>query len=76
MESGVSTESAALNPQERVSTALDRASELESTGMLAGAVSELEAALTQARSTPYEIEFQTRIRLGMTLSDFYLSLDN
>lgn len=75
MESGVSTESAALKPQERVSAGLDRASELESTGMLGGAVAELEAALTQAQTTPYEIEFQTRIRLGMTLSDVYLALD-
>jgi thiol-disulfide isomerase/thioredoxin len=75
MESAVSTESAALKPQERVSAGLDRASELESAGRLGDAVAELEAALTQARATPYDIEFQTRIRLGMTLSDVYLALD-
>lgn len=75
IESGVYIESTELKPQERVSAGLDRASVLESTGMLSGAAAELEGALSQARATPYEIEFQTRIRLGMTLSDVYLALD-
>ena len=75
LESGVSTEPAAITPQARVSAGLDRASELESMGRLGDALAELEAALTQARATPYEIEFQTRIRLAMTLSDVYLALD-
>jgi thiol-disulfide isomerase/thioredoxin len=75
IETEVSAESAAVAPQARVAAGLDHASELQRTGELSEAASELETALAAARATPYEIEFQTRIRLGVTLSDFYLSLD-
>lgn len=75
IEPGVLSEPVAATPQEIVSSGLDRASELEGAGMLAEAAAELEAALAQARETPYEIEFQTRIRLGMTLTDIYLARD-
>lgn len=75
IQSGVSTESAAVAPQARVAAGLDHASELQHAGKLGEAATELEMALAAARATPYEIEFQTRIRLGMMLSDLYLSLD-
>lgn len=60
-------------PQERVSTGLFRASELRHTGKLSEATDELVKSLAQARETPYEIEFQTRIQLAMTLADIYQS---
>ena len=69
------TQSVATAPQATVAALLDQASQLQSTGKLSEAATELEKALATARATPYEIEFQTRIRLGMTLSDVYLSLD-
>lgn len=69
------TQSIAITPQATVAALLDQASQLQSTGKLSEAATELEKALATARATPYEIEFQTRIRLGMTLSDVYLSLD-
>jgi len=75
IESGVSTEWFAKVPQARVAAGLNRASELQHAGKLGEALVELETALATARATPYEIEFQSRIRLGMTLSDIYLSLD-
>ncbi len=75
IESGVSTESVAAVPQARVAAGLNRASELQHAGRFDEALAELETALATARATPYEIEFQTRIRLGMTLSDVYLELD-
>lgn len=59
--------------QERVSNGLLRASELEHTGKLNEAIAELGRALAQARDTPYEIEFQTRIQVAMTLADLYQS---
>ncbi len=62
-------------PQELVAGGLDRASELQSFGKIAEAAAELEKSLQAARATPYDIEFQTRIRLGMMLSDVYLSLN-
>jgi thiol-disulfide isomerase/thioredoxin len=68
------TQSVATTPQATVAACLDQASQLQSTGKLSEAATELEKALAAARATPYEIEFQTRIRLGMTLSDVYLSL--
>jgi len=64
-----------IAPQARVAAGLDRAAGLQRTGKLSQAATELENAIAAARATPYEIEFQTRIRLGMTLSDVYLSLD-
>jgi thiol-disulfide isomerase/thioredoxin len=69
------TQSVATTPQDTVAACLDQASQLQSTGKLSEAATELEKALVTARATPYEIEFQTRIRLGMMLSDIYLSLD-
>jgi thiol-disulfide isomerase/thioredoxin len=69
------TQSAATTPQATVAACLDQASQLQSTGKVGEAATELEKALATARAAPYEIEFQTRIRLGMMLSDVYLSLD-
>lgn len=71
----VPQESVPTTPQASVEAGLDQASELQRRGKLSEAAAELEKALATARATPYEIEFQTRIRLGMTLSDVYLSLD-
>ena len=67
-------ETVATTPQASVASGLNQASELQRFGKLNDAAAELEKALETARATPYEIEFQTRIRLGMTLSDIYLSL--
>jgi thiol-disulfide isomerase/thioredoxin len=64
-----------IAPQVAVTAGLDLAALLQHAGKLREAATELERALAAARATPYEIEFQTRIRLGMTLSDVYLSLD-
>jgi thiol-disulfide isomerase/thioredoxin len=75
IEPEVSTEGVAISPQAYVAAGLDHAARLEHVGQLREAATELERALARARATPYEIEFQTRIRLGMTLSDVYLSLD-
>ena len=75
VESKVSNEAAATSPQAAVAAGLDRAAQLRRAGELREAVTELERAMATARATPYEIEFQTRIRLGMALSDAYLSLD-
>jgi thiol-disulfide isomerase/thioredoxin len=74
LESEISTEEA-VAPQIRVATGLNLAAGLQRTGHPIEAAAELEKALATARVTPYEIEFQTRIRLGMTLADIYLSLD-
>src|SRR2546423_11128 len=73
----MSTESASITvkPQALVSDVLDRAFQLQSFGKLEEAATELEKGLEAARATPYEIEFATRIRLGMTLADLYLSLN-
>ncbi len=74
-EQSEATHSVAATPQNKVAACLDQASQLQRTGKLSEAALELEKALATARATPYEIEFQTRIRLGMMLSDVYLSLD-
>ena len=60
-------------PQERVSARILQASQLRFTGKSHEASAELTKALTDARATPYEIEFQTRIQLAMTLADVYQS---
>jgi thiol-disulfide isomerase/thioredoxin len=73
-EPEVSTEQT-LAPQVYVAAGLDLAAGLQRAGKLSEAATELVRALARARATPYEIEFQTRIRLGMTLSDVYLALD-
>lgn len=75
VEPEVSTEGVAISLQAYVAASLDHAATLEHVGKLREAATELEKALARARTTPYEIEFQVRIRLGMTLSDVYLSLD-
>lgn len=62
--------------QERVSNGLLHASELEHEGKLDEAIDELARALAQARETPYEIEFQTRIQVAMSLADLYQSTGN
>lgn len=66
---------AEIAPQAFVSAGLDRASELQSQGNLEAAAAELEKSAQAARATPYEIEFLTRIRLGMMLADIYLALN-
>jgi thiol-disulfide isomerase/thioredoxin len=75
IEAGVSMESVAAVPQTQVASGLNRASELQHAGKFGEALAELETTLATARATPYEIEFQTRIRLGIALSEIYLSLD-
>lgn len=74
LESEVSTDQT-MAPQIRVAHGLDVAAGLQREGKVSEAANELERALAAARATPYEVEFQTRIRLGMTLSDVYLALD-
>jgi thiol-disulfide isomerase/thioredoxin len=64
-----------LAPQALVSASLDRAAEFQSNGNLEAAALELEKTVQAARATPYEIEFLTRIRLGMMLADIYLALN-
>jgi thiol-disulfide isomerase/thioredoxin len=66
---------AEVTPQAIVATTLDRAAQFQSEGNLENAAAELEKAVQQARSTPYDIEFMTRIRLGMTLADVYVALN-
>ena len=75
IEPETTTESVAATPQALVAAGLNHASELQHAGRLAEATAELETALATARATPYQIEFQTRIRLGITLADLYLSID-
>jgi thiol-disulfide isomerase/thioredoxin len=75
VQSNAPDEPVIATPQTSVSAGLDQASELQRSGRRREAVVELEKALATARATPYQIEFQTRIRLGMMLSDLYLSLD-
>ena len=62
-------------PQARVAARLARAYELQRRGGWREAVTEMEAALTEARATPYEIEFRTRVELALALADAYLAAD-
>jgi thiol-disulfide isomerase/thioredoxin len=64
-----------MTPQTLVSAGINRAEQLQSVGQLDDAATELEKCAQAARATPYEIEFMTRIRLGMALSDIYLALN-
>jgi thiol-disulfide isomerase/thioredoxin len=73
-EPQISTEPA-ISPQMQVGASLNLAARLQRDGNLREAAAALETALATARATPYEIEFQTRIRLGMTMADVYVSLD-
>jgi thiol-disulfide isomerase/thioredoxin len=68
--------SAATTPQARIAARLDRAFDLQDEGQLSAALLELEAALTEARATPGEVEFQTRIQLAMELADLYQAVDD
>ena len=72
VELDVSAES--VKPQERVAALMVRAFELRQSGNLDEATAQLEQALAEAKATPYEIEFQTRIQLAMTLADVYQSV--
>ncbi len=67
----MSVESTLPTAQERVSRGILRASELRHTGKEHEAIDELVKTLTQAREAAYEVEFQTRVQLAMTLADFY-----
>jgi len=69
------SESTIITPQARLWQRLGYASELTKTGKPNEAIIELEAALAEVRQTPYEIEFQSRIQLAMTLADAYYSVD-
>lgn len=63
-----------VKPQVLVTELMGRAFEFRQTGELTEAVASLEQALAEARKTPFEIEFQTRIQLAMTLADAYQSV--
>jgi thiol-disulfide isomerase/thioredoxin len=69
----VLTESANLTPQERLDASLARAIELRSAGDASGATNQLEEALREARQTPYEVKFQSRVRLATMLTSSYLA---
>jgi thiol-disulfide isomerase/thioredoxin len=71
VEAGAPTES--LKPQDQIALRMGRAFELRQSGNLDEATVQLEQALTEARASPYEIEFQMRIQLAMSLADVYQS---
>jgi thiol-disulfide isomerase/thioredoxin len=60
-------------PQERVAAHLAGAFEQRRRGELQGATARLETALADARLTPYEIEFRTRVEVAITLAETYLA---
>lgn len=66
------SENLADRPQASVAARIRRATELKQSGKPDEARAELEAALAEARATPYEIEFRMRIQLAMLLADSYL----
>jgi thiol-disulfide isomerase/thioredoxin len=68
------TSAESVKPQERVTALMARSFESRQAGKLAEAAENLELALAEARKTPYDIEFQTRIQLGITLADVYVEL--
>ena len=72
VDAGLSVEP--VKPQVVVAELMGHAFEFRQTGKLNQAVASLEQALAEARKTPFEIEFQTRIQLAMTLADAYLSV--
>jgi thiol-disulfide isomerase/thioredoxin len=72
VDAGLSVEP--IRPQVLVTELMGRAFEFRQTGELNQAVASLEQALAEARKTPFEIEFQTRIQLAMTLADAYQSV--
>ena len=66
---------AVIAPQIIVSAVIDWVNNLQSQGKLAEAAQSLEEATLAARATPHEIEFVTRVQLGMTLAEVYVSSD-
>ena len=72
IDAGLSVEP--VKPQVLVTELMGRAFEFRQTGKPDQAVASLEQAIGEARKTPFEIEFQTRIQLAMTLADAYLSI--
>src|SRR2546423_9657037 len=73
IETAATIAPAAVTPQARLSARLNRSFKLQDEGQLSAATVELETALREARATPDEIEFQTRVMLAMALADAYLS---
>lgn len=71
----ISADAPAMTPEAHVSSQLANATELRRAGELSSATGELETALSEVRVAPYEIEFQTRIRLATSLADLYLEAD-
>lgn len=61
--------------QAKVEDGLQRARALLARDDLQGAASELEAALNEARSDPYKLEFRTHIELALALAEIYLERD-
>ena len=70
------TSAESVKPQDRVTSFMGSAFEARQAGNLTDAAENLELALVEARKTPYDIEFQTRIQLGMSLADVYVELGN
>jgi thiol-disulfide isomerase/thioredoxin len=75
MEPTRSAATDAVKPQERVAAYLSDAFELRRQGRLQSALAQLETALGEARSFPYEIEFRTRVDVATTLAEVYLAED-
>jgi thiol-disulfide isomerase/thioredoxin len=73
MVQDVLVEAAGITPQERLAARLERAIELRAAGQMSGATTELEETLAEARLTPYEVKFQTRVRLVNMLTGAYLA---
>jgi thiol-disulfide isomerase/thioredoxin len=65
----------AQKPQERVAAHLSNAFAHRRGGDNVSAAASLETALEEARSTPYEIEFRTRVEVAITLAEIYLALE-
>lgn len=64
--------------QSRIVSHLARSRELRQqggTGDLRPAIAELESAMALAHSAPYEMEFETRIQLGLALGELYVATD-
>lgn len=63
---------ATQTPQQLVSSLFNQGLALKRQGRFAEAASVLESALSKARESPYEIEFDLRIRLAIVLADVYV----
>jgi thiol-disulfide isomerase/thioredoxin len=75
METSGGAKAVASKPQERVAAHLSEAFDLRRRGDLQSATARLETALAEARSTPYEIEFRTRVEVAITLAEIYLAVE-